>query len=81
MNWTREEIRNYHQIQANGLSSLYDKEGISKNHPEEREIFLRKYLVIPESVDELLCRFPVKRDNPTMLNILERMAISERGLD
>ena len=81
MNWTPEEIRDYHQIQSKGLSCLYDGKGIPENHPEEREEYLKKILEINASNECLIRNFSGKGDNASMLNILESMEISEHGLD
>ena len=81
MNWTPEEIRGYHQIQVKELSSLYDKVGISENNPQKREEYLKKRLRIDAFEEGFIKNFSGKEDNPAMLNILERMAISEGELD
>ena len=77
MAWTVEEIKNYHQIVDERVTSLYACAEIPEDNPDAREEYMKKILEVEEADENFIMNFSGQRERACHLNILERMAISE----
>jgi len=77
MSWTDEEIKNYHQIVDERVSSLYACAEIPEDNPGAREEYMKKSLEIGKADENFIISFSGRTGKPFILNTLEKMAMAE----